>query len=276
MNGYIYLITNNINGKRYVGQTVQIPKRRWSCTISHIHRSNRAISRAIKKYGKDQFSFEILEEVLEDFLNEREIYWIKEMESFGPKGYNMNEGGAGFHTIPEIVRTKISNTHKKLCENPEERMRRTKHRIGSKHTEKTKLIMSEKRKGIKFTEEHKEKLRISRAKYLSNPDNRKKCGYNKGKTVSLEIKNKISIGVKNSVRHQDYIKSAYIVEKIDEYSMYIFDIRKFCLTNNLNQQCLTRTAHSRKHHKGYRVMPYVPISATKYRHKLEDLPICQA
>jgi len=76
----IYKITNLFNGKSYIGQAVDI-KRRWTEHKSHSflpdHISyNYAIHRAIRKYGIESFSFEVLEECSESTLNEREIFWI--------------------------------------------------------------------------------------------------------------------------------------------------------------------------------------------------------
>lgn len=92
----IYKITNSINGKVYVGQAVDI-KRRWqehnSHSFSPTHSSyNHTIHRAIRKYGIENFIFEVLEECSETLLNEKEIYWIAKLNS-KQNGYNMTDGG---------------------------------------------------------------------------------------------------------------------------------------------------------------------------------------
>ena len=92
----IYKITNLINGKSYIGKAVDI-KRRWSEHKSHSfspdHLSyNFAIHRAIRKYGIENFSFEVVEECNEDWLNEREIYWVAKLNT-QEDGYNMTPGG---------------------------------------------------------------------------------------------------------------------------------------------------------------------------------------
>lgn len=92
----IYKITNIINGKVYVGQAVDI-KRRWQEHCSHsfspTHISyNHTIHRAIRKYGIENFTFEVLEECAETLLNEKEIYWIAKLNS-KQNGYNMTDGG---------------------------------------------------------------------------------------------------------------------------------------------------------------------------------------
>ena len=98
---YIYCYTNKQNGKKYVGQTNNI-KRRYrqhkedSFTNYNDARYNQAIHCAIRKYGLDNFDFEILE-VLEnktsEEVNERETYWIREKSSLAPNGYNLKAIG---------------------------------------------------------------------------------------------------------------------------------------------------------------------------------------
>lgn len=88
----IYKITNLINGKIYIGQSVH-PNKRWQ---EHNQRAktnldNYPIHLAIQKYGQENFSFEVLEWT-EDYDNrEREL--IKEFNSLSPNGYNILEGG---------------------------------------------------------------------------------------------------------------------------------------------------------------------------------------
>lgn len=97
--GYIYMIQNKINKKVYVGQTKQKPQDRWKDHIN-IAKSNNseskgishAIHRAIRKYGIGNFDFCVLEEVDNDLLNQREIYWIQEKDSYH-NGYNETLGG---------------------------------------------------------------------------------------------------------------------------------------------------------------------------------------
>ena len=96
MQYYIYKITNNVNGKCYIGQH-KVPNhpenfRRYLGT-------GIAIREAIKKYGKDAFRKEILEYIDDDEkhtkVSEREIYYIKMYNSRVPNGYNISPGGEG-------------------------------------------------------------------------------------------------------------------------------------------------------------------------------------
>lgn len=87
----IYKITNNINGKIYIGQSNNI-QRRFS-----EHQTKGSISRipvdiAIQKYGKENFSFEVLEECPVEELNTKETEWITYFNSI-ENGYNCSLGG---------------------------------------------------------------------------------------------------------------------------------------------------------------------------------------
>lgn len=95
---YIYQITNLINGKIYIGQTNNIEKR-WGA-----HRrcrdSSMAIARAIKKYGADNFKFEVLyRNIPIDQIDELEIKTISEKNSQVPNGYNITAGGSGLRGV---------------------------------------------------------------------------------------------------------------------------------------------------------------------------------
>ena len=86
---YIYIITNLINGKMYIGQTVE-PRKRWS---KHCSNKRQVIDKAIDKYSKECFSFEIIEECNLKKVDSREKYWIKKYNTFKGRGYNLTIGG---------------------------------------------------------------------------------------------------------------------------------------------------------------------------------------
>lgn len=95
MNGSIYKITNKINGKVYIGQTIQKPIERFyqHCAKSAVgYALKMPIHKAILKYGKNNFLFEVLETIDKSELNERERYWISYYDSYN-SGYNATFGG---------------------------------------------------------------------------------------------------------------------------------------------------------------------------------------
>jgi group I intron endonuclease len=98
----IYLITNNVNGKKYVGQHCGTGDARWKQHLAASLKLENPIPlyRAMRKYGIDNFTYEVLETIpLEKgpkYLDEREIYWIKELNTFiSENGYNVTRGGQG-------------------------------------------------------------------------------------------------------------------------------------------------------------------------------------
>lgn len=111
--GKIYLISNDVNDKLYVGQTVQTLKKRFNghCCYSKSDRSdNMLIKRAIHKYGRDKFHIALLEECSQDKMNEREEYWISFYDSYN-KGYNLTKGGQAsnyfsLHRLEDTIDTK--------------------------------------------------------------------------------------------------------------------------------------------------------------------------
>ena len=98
----IYKIENLINGKKYIGQSVDIQYRFSNHKSESFNPKsnayNTAIHRAIRKYGLENFSFEVIEECEQEVLKEREKYWISYYQSFGA-GYNMTSGGEGVQTV---------------------------------------------------------------------------------------------------------------------------------------------------------------------------------
>lgn len=98
---YIYCITNLINSKRYVGKTTTSIEERWKehCYDFQKERCNkRPLYDAMNKYGVENFMIEELEYVDSNSeLSEREIYWIKELGTYGTMP--LKEEMALFYTI---------------------------------------------------------------------------------------------------------------------------------------------------------------------------------
>jgi len=89
---HIYLITNKINGKQYVGKTVRKdPRPRWREHQKDSRKnSSTIISRAIHKHGIKNFTFQVIETVNDPvLLAERESFYIREYQTLTPKGYNI-------------------------------------------------------------------------------------------------------------------------------------------------------------------------------------------
>lgn len=130
----VYLITNTVNGKQYVGITCRGYRTRF---LEHIHDSNynkdnQILHSAIRKYGPDKFIVELLESNIPDELaDSKEKEYISKYKTYYAvgQGYNMTEGGGGV--------------------------------VGYKHSEESKLKISESLKGIVFSQSRND--RISKA-----------------------------------------------------------------------------------------------------------------
>ena len=110
--GIIYKISSP-SGKVYIGQTIRSLKIR----MQH-HKSKYSectlLKRAIDKYG-DEMKYEIIEDnIPQEQLDEREIYWIKELNSLTPNGYNCDTGGSAYRNVSQETKDKMSNTKRKL------------------------------------------------------------------------------------------------------------------------------------------------------------------
>lgn len=105
----IYKITNDINGKQYIGQTIRKLSTRWNCHVYNANNgSNYALHKAMRKYGVEHFHVEQIDVASsKEELNEKEKYWIAKLNTLSPNGYNLVEGG----NVPvwnEDIRNKVS------------------------------------------------------------------------------------------------------------------------------------------------------------------------
>ena len=115
----IYKITNKINGKIYIGQTHKSVESRFEDHIKNAETEKQYyLSKAIRKYNKENFSIETIDYALtKTEINEKEIYWIKELKANNRLyGYNMTAGGEGGNTYlcktEEEIKQKISKNNK--------------------------------------------------------------------------------------------------------------------------------------------------------------------
>lgn len=92
MKGFIYKITDKVNGMVYIGQTRYTVEFRWR---QHLNRKDGTLMHnRMQKYGKERFTVETLEECPVHSLDEREMFYISKYDSFN-SGYNLTIGGEG-------------------------------------------------------------------------------------------------------------------------------------------------------------------------------------
>jgi group I intron endonuclease len=142
MYGFIYLTTNKINGKKYIGM----------CKNTHRENyigSGKLLKQAVKKYGKENFDRVILQECETlDELSQSEIYWINFYNAVEDTNfYNLTPGGFGGNS--DYVKEYWSHLNKeerKVCRNWAKRsmVGSNNTMYGKKHTEETKKLIGSK------------------------------------------------------------------------------------------------------------------------------------
>jgi group I intron endonuclease len=144
----IYIITNNIDGKVYIGQTHRPVQERWNQHVresKYARSSSKYLYKAIKKHGIENFSFEVLEHITKDIdesakiqaLNKLEIYYISVYDSANPKhGYNSHLGGINYK-VSDHTRKRLSESHKGIKYSEESKVRKS---ISGKQKHLTKII----------------------------------------------------------------------------------------------------------------------------------------
>lgn len=128
----IYKITNLVNNKVYIGQSVNINGARFYAHLYLLRNGihyNSYLQHAWNKYGEDNFEFRVIEECAIENLDDRERYYILEHKSYLPEfGYNLTMGGQGAqgHVPTESTRKKMSESHMGLLGTPESKRKQSK------------------------------------------------------------------------------------------------------------------------------------------------------
>lgn len=192
----IYKITNNVNGKLYIGKD--------ALDRNDYYGSGKLIKRAIKKYGKNNFKKEIIDKCKTvEQLNRKEKFWIKKLNSRIPLGYNIEEGGNGgasftgnHHTNETKIKISKALLGKKFSK--ERRKNISKGKLG-------KSIDGSSRRGLLHSDEHKKRISKSLSGrkltkiHKQNISKAKKGKENialQGRIISKEWRKKISISQK--------------------------------------------------------------------------------
>lgn len=153
----VYCHTNIVNGKQYIGITKRPPTKRWGLNGSRYF--NQAVGSAIRKYGWDNFTHEILAAGLTiDEAKAEERRLVKELGTMVPNGYNLTSGGETGKEISESTRERLRNS--RLGKTA---IQSTREKISAIHkgkivSEETRRKLSEARKGLKESEEWRQHI----------------------------------------------------------------------------------------------------------------------
>lgn len=159
--GCIYLVTNTVNGRRYVGQTRHpTPANRFRAHKYNSKKFKLPLYNEIREFGKDAFKVETLCVVPHESLNNMEAYWAEQLQTyvwdppmFWPRGYNVRECGTDPDTYikpkdmsswwigrkhkPESL-IKMGNIHRGKVTPPEVRQKQSQSHMGMQPTETAK------------------------------------------------------------------------------------------------------------------------------------------
>lgn len=204
----IYKSLNKLNGKAYIGQTCKSlndRKRGHLCDV-RAKRYNIPFHNAIRKYGENNFTWEVLESGIgKDDIDNREIYFIKRDLTISPNGYNLQSGGCKLKKHHKESIDKMKNYHRNRS--IEVRMKISIANKGRKHSEswKTNSLNGRKQaakdRGYWHSEEMKEKNRIKHiGKKLTDDHKKNLSESHKGYIHTESQKKKMSESlVKNGI-----------------------------------------------------------------------------
>lgn len=235
----IYLITCTVNGKIYVGSSVDMRHRlleHTSCLRRDCHQ-NKHFQSAWRKHGETVFVCEVLELCESTVLLEREQYWLDTLKPYQRGiGYNIGQvAGAASRG-----RKASPQTRAKLSAN----LMGNKRSLGRKHSQETRAKMSIARTGLKHSQQTRQKLSTA----------------NTGKTQSPETIAKLSAIRKGRKPSPHTTQAAfeacskrYIVTTPEGVEISIQGLRRFCEQHGLISVHMVAVAKGRrKSHKGWR------------------------
>ena len=209
-----FIVNNKGVEVSYVGQTCDPVKRNRDFLNLHVNYSGKKIENARKKYGPENFGYEVLEiitcstdEELATRLNEREIYWIAIFDSFN-KGYNNSIGGGGAagykHT--DEYRQWQSEQSKALNSDPEIKQRQKEGMYAYFNSPGAReKRSSELRKRYEDPSEREKLSKAQKESYASDPSRAKRRNANLSATCSTpEGRKRMSETIKNAWKSPEY------------------------------------------------------------------------
>lgn len=242
--GIVYKITNNLDGKIYVGQTTRSIEIRWNEHKRDAPRRKTHFYRALQKYGPDNFLLEILCDCQnQEELDKKEIMFVKKLKSLSPNGYNHAAGNGTGH-VSEETKQKMSVAHKGKPKSEEHRGAIRQSLLGKTHSLERKRKNSESHKGKHLSNETKRKIsKTVTGKKHSKETKRKISNSHKGKKASSKTKEKLSLA-----KSKTYFLVSPEGEKITVSNLF-----QFCKSLNLNHSSMyCVTGGHWKQYKGWK------------------------
>jgi len=247
--GVIYKATNKINGKSYIGQTIETLNERKAKHISCacLKKDNIYFHNTIKKHGKENFIWEVLTECnsLKE-LNKTEIEMIEKYNTF-ESGYNLTKGGEG--------RVGCKHTEESKKKMSEATKGENNGMYGKRHSKKTKEKMSESRKGERSFWYGRHLTEESKRKQSESMKGEKNPNYNK--KFSIETRQKMSKATKGKyIGEKNPRSKKYIVTTPEGEEIFVHGIIDFCRNykkEKLDYTNLVKVAREKlKQYKGYK------------------------
>lgn len=137
----IYSITNKADGKRYIGRTVDLTRRKRDHfkSLREGTSSSRHLQLAWNKWGEQSFTFDVIEECPPEMIVAREAHWIAEHGTTDPaRGYNLKtEDGTGSWCLTEEARQHLSETRTEWHKHHPERIEVYRERAKKMHESST-------------------------------------------------------------------------------------------------------------------------------------------
>jgi group I intron endonuclease len=230
---FIYVITNDVNDKSYVGLCAGDLQLRWRRHLACCRfGEGGALYNAIRKYGENKFHITSLwsGHVSPDSLKTLEKYFIRCLNTMRPNGYNLTEGGDGSfgfkHSeeykqsmrdrfISEATRQKMSRIHKgKVISQHQkqivaEKLRGNQHMLGHRHSEETRAKIAAAGRGRIISEETRRKRsRIAKEKGFRPPNTPEVRAKHRAKMLgrkhTAEARAKMSAALKGKVKSPEH------------------------------------------------------------------------
>lgn len=196
----IYKITNKINNKIYIGQSQNIFSR-WAEHRYEAKTNMKPLYKAMRKYGIENFIFEIIEECEIEKLNDREVYWIKYYDSYN-KGYNLTPGGDYSSKTQRIVSNEDVINIRKRRLNTE-----TFSDVYKDYTYLNESTFKNVWQGVSYTDIYVEGFTKENLEYVTKIAKRKESAKRQNSKMTEELVLQIRVDKKNGMKRKDaYIK----------------------------------------------------------------------